>query len=311
MNYLVIDLFDVTSYLNARKIDYITQGKDVTTNWIGIRCPYCDDTGHHLGVNLSSNFISCWRCGAKGSVVKLVQLFDRISFQEALDVLEEYPRPFYQQTVDSSEQIPKRKFHLPNKFSLIQSMNIPSQVKHFIRSRGFDPETLVSQKELYFADHNSYFYCNRLVIPIFMNRKMVSFVARDVTGRARQPYLNCSIKQSSTAVKETLYGFDEATPGSCIVVVEGILDQWKLGVGAVATYGTQWTAAQVELLKSLKPSKVFILFDNEPEAQRSALRLARTIWFSDVEVLTLEGRKDPGELSLKEGEEVMKEWAKL
>lgn len=305
-----VDLFDARDYFNARKIEYITEGKDVTSGWLGIRCPFCDDTGHHLGINLSSNLISCWRCGVKGPVTKIVQEIERISFQEALEVLEKFPRPFYQQTIESPKYIPKKGFKLPEKFSRVFPNNVPSHVKRFLRSRGFDPQTIVSQKELYFANYNSHKYCLRLIVPIFMNRKMVSFVARDTTGKAIQKYLNCPNDQSLIPIKETLYGYDDVPPGSNIIIVEGVFDQWKLGCGALATYGTQWTFEQIQLIKSLRPSKVFILFDNEPDAQKSAYKLAKNIWFADTENLTLKELKDPGELDYNGAKEVRR-WAEL
>jgi len=108
-------------------------------------------------------------------------------------------------------------------------------------------------------------------------------------------------------VKSTLYGLDRAIPGNPVVIVEGVLDQWKLGNGSVATYGTAWTMEQVTLLRGLSPSKVYILYDSEDTAQESANQLAQHIWFTEVELLYLENKKDPGELSVKEAKDLMKD----
>jgi hypothetical protein len=64
---------------------------------------------------------------------------------------------------------------------------------------------------------------------------------------------------------------------------------------------------QVLLLHDLSPTKVFILFDSNEEAQKSADRLARKIWFSEVEITELKGAEDPGDLSILEAQQLMTE----
>jgi DNA primase len=121
------------------------------------------------------------------------------------------------------------------------------------------------------------------------------------------PYRSLGDKDSVIPAKSTLYGFDEASPGGNVVIVEGPIDQWKLGPGAVSTLGTAWTMNQVSLLRELNPNKVFILFDSEEEAQKSAKSLCDQIWFCECEIMYLDGVKDPGELSVEEGIQIMKQ----
>jgi len=106
-------------------------------------------------------------------------------------------------------------------------------------------------------------------------------------------------------VKSTLYGLDRAIPGNPVVIVEGVLDQWKLGNGSVATYGTAWTDDQVKLLRMLAPSKIYTFYDSESEAQKSAYQLAQHIWFTEVEMLSFDDKKDPGELTTTQAQNLM------
>ena len=58
-------MFDVISFLEEYNIDYTTSGKNVTSGWVEINCPFCgDDPSYHMGVNLSSGLYHCWICGA-------------------------------------------------------------------------------------------------------------------------------------------------------------------------------------------------------------------------------------------------------
>ena len=301
---IIIDLFDPKAYLTRKNIPFISEGKEVTSGWLGVKCPWCDDRGYHLGINLTSNYISCWRCGTKGSVIKLVQFYEKVSYQESLEIMEGYQS--FNKPIDYQKYIPQREFHFPKEFNQIHYDAVPASVAQFLSGRGFHPFELTKEKELYYPTNNSK-YCHRLIIPVYFKKKMVSFIARDVTGTASQPYKACPDELSVFTVKETLYGYDDILPGSPIIIVEGVIDQWKLGKGTVATFGTAWTREQIELIKSLHPSFVFILYDNEDTAQKSAIKLSQALWFAATEVFTLIDHKDPGELTLDEAKEVKKE----
>lgn len=308
MNNTTIDLFDVVSYLNDRGVSFATEGKDVTNGWIGLTCFWCSDTSTHLGVNLTSNLISCWRCGVKGSVTKLVKEIEKTpSFPEILSVMERYQDfsrlSLIKEDVDSPHQL---KIQIPGFFARMEWPNVPQLVKKFLSHRGFDPEEICRSKSLFYGGVISKFK-HRLIVPITQKGKLVSWIGRDLSGKSTIPYLNLEDEKSVFPVKSTLYGYDDAPPGRNVVVVEGILDQWKLGAGAVATYGTQWTQKQVALLRELNPNKVFIIFDSEDMAQESAVKLSKQIWWCDCEVFQLNDVNDPGDLTLEQGKQLMKE----
>jgi len=303
---LTIDLFDVVSYLNDRGVPYATEGKDVTSGWIGVSCLFCSDSGFHLGINLTSNFMSCWRCGFKGSVTKLIKEIEQpVSFPEILAIMEKHQDFSRMSLIKDEGEIPyKAKIEIPTFFTKAVWPDVPNIMKQFLLGRGFDPEIICRSKSLFYGGIVGRFK-HRLILPITLRGKLVSWVGRDITGKADIKYLNLEEEKSVLPVKETLYGFDEAPPGRNIVVVEGPLDQWKLGAGSVATFGTQWTQKQVSLLRELNPNKVFILFDSEEMAQKSAVRLAKQVWWCDCEVFQLNDINDPGDLTLIQGKQLM------
>jgi DNA primase len=306
LNDLVIALFDVVSYLNDKGMPFVTEGKDVTSGWIGLSCLWCSDSSNHLGVNLSSGLISCWRCGVKGSVVKLVKEIEQsFSFPETLAVMEKY-QDFSRlsKVQDIEEHHYKLKIEIPTFFVKMDWPYVPQVLQKFLFHRGFDPETVCRSKSLFYGGIAGKFK-HRLILPVTLKGKLVSWVGRDLTGKSTIPYLNLEDEKSVLPVKSTLYGYDEAPPGGNVVVVEGILDQWKLGSGAVATYGTQWTQTQVKLLRGLNPNKIFIIFDSEDMAQESAVKLSKQIWWCVSEVMSLNNVNDPGDLSVEEGKKLM------
>jgi DNA primase len=75
------------------------------------------------------------------------------------------------------------------------------------------------------------------------------------------------------------------------VIVEGIFDAWRIGSGAVATFGTRYTHEQLLLLRGMK--RAFILYDADaiPIAHKLAHDLSSIV--TQIEVLELsEGDPD-------------------
>jgi DNA primase len=146
----------------------------------------------------------------------------------------------------------------------------------------------------------------RVIIPITVRGQLVSWQARDITGKAELRYLSVADDKCVLTSKEVVYGLDQAKTGS-IVVAEGPLDVWKLGPGAVCMFGTAYTGTQVAFLR--KFSRVRILFDNEEKAQSQARKLAIDLasFGTDTKIVRLKSVKDPGDLPIKEARQLLKE----
>jgi DNA primase len=108
-------------------------------------------------------------------------------------------------------------------------------------------------------------------------------------------------------LKDYLYGYDSCV-GDSVVVVEGITDVWRLGMGvAVATLGTQTTLAQISLLRKFK--KVIILFDRGEDAQKEADKIKQTLLVLGVSVVNEhlpEGVEDPADMFDDQVEDFLK-----
>jgi DNA primase len=151
-------------------------------------------------------------------------------------------------------------------------------------------------------------FAYRVIAPIVIQEKPVAYVKRLLgSDGALEPFKSSSNEESVLPVKNTLYNFDGLSQGDPVVIVEGITDVWKLGNGAVGTYGIQWTMDQISLLREKSPKRAYVLFDSEPEAQAQAQKLQEALWFTHTETLTFENLNDPGELSLDDGWDLMQE----
>lgn len=299
----ILPNFDVEQYLNASNIDFETETPENDKGWLGINCPWCvNDPEKHLGVHRVWKTLHCWRCSVEGTALKLVMKLEHASMDQALDIMARYSRS---PLPDDLYTRPRKPFVFPKELIQLESSYIPPRPLNYLTQRGFNPYHLVDDYQIFYPEPEyvgSYKF--RLVFPLTIRKQIVSLVGRDTTGTAVIRYLEHPEFESIRKAKHCLYGYDEVSPGSHIILVEGILDKLKMGKGILATLGTGWTSEQVSLLRSLHPSKVTILFDPEEEAQLRAVELCKQIWFCPTEVALLEGVEDPGALTLQEAEMV-------
>jgi hypothetical protein len=85
-----------------------------------------------------------------------------------------------------------------------------------------------------------------------------------------------------------------------VVIVEGITDVWRLGYGAVCTFGIKFTPQQVRLLGNAFTNR-FVLYDQtEKQALRQGKKLAEqlSIYPGNTEYIEIKGvnaKKDPAQ----------------
>ena len=291
------EYFDIIAFLEDHRIEFSLSGKNISSGWLGLPCPSCEDPSTHMGINIETKAVNCWKCG-RGNLQKLIQELLEISPIRAKKIITIYSHGLKKDFQHKHPMLPNDQPVIPPYFVRLKEKN-NSLVDRFLKKRGI-PLSFISQYELYWAGNLGPF-AGRLIIPVKMYGNIVTFIGRDVTRLAHSPYKNSPKEKSIIPIKSCLYNYDNIIQKDKIIIVEGIIDAWKLGTGAVATFGTQWTREQILLLKTKKPERIIILFDSEPQAQESAAKLATEIWFCPTETLFLEGHKDPGELSIEEG----------
>jgi len=285
-------------------IEYWDHGKNVSPGWINIQCIFCDDNSNHLGIRPSDLRVSCWRCGGH-KINKLIMEIAECSYQESQNIFLSLrsslgagyqASPLYS-TASSSEL--SKMVSLPQECT----KEFPKDHIAYLKNRGFKPEKIIKKYKLQ-AVHTIGKYKFRIIIPIYMNRKLVSFTSRDITDEQELRYRGASPSECILNPKEVIYNYDTLSKGSDAILVEGPIDVWKLGDGTISILGITYTRRQIIAIKKKKIRNMFILFDRGRKERLMAKKLARILapLVKSVEVITLNKAKDPGELKVEEAE---------
>jgi len=289
--------------LQDHGIDTIEEGnKHCSPGWINVHCPFCTGTqDYHLGYNLSGSYFHCWRCGGKQLIPTIAQLIG-ISYNEASSIIEEYGTGIpHQKTKEKQTNIRPFKFPIPN---------IPITNKHrkYLIQRKFNPEKLQQDWGIFGTPVISFLdginFKNRIIAPIYWNGKIVSFQSRDITGRSKLKYITCPKAREIVHHKHILYGKQEAWKDS-IICVEGIFDVWRLGKNAVSTFGIEFTRQQIRILvQNFKT--VYIIFDEEKQAQEKAKKLQAELQFRGIDTERIFICGDPADMRQEEADKLVK-----
>ena len=279
------EAFDIIAYFDERGVDYATEGKNIGSNWVGVRCLWCSDSSHHLGIHLDGKGFSCFRCGERGNALKLVMAIEQCSSGKAFQIIKRFEDPSV--VIDR----PSKEVHADSvKLPIGVSKRFTDRHLTYMEKRNFDPEFLIRKYDLYAGDCVGEFK-HRIVAPVYLNHKLITLVGRDITDLSDRRYKALAISKSISTVKGSLYNIDSV--GDSVIIVEGVFDCWRIGDSCVATFGTKVTHEQVLMLRGLR--RAFVLFD--ADAVRQAQKIASLVSsvVDSVEIITL-SEGDPAEL---------------
>lgn len=282
-----MNFVDILDELN---IPYQGEGEEgVREGWINLCCPYCPHEGtgkFYLGYSLERNACTCWTCGSHSLADVLVHSAD-ISYADAKKLLGDLDR----------SEVQQRK---SNRGKLVLPPNLGHLTGHhddYLLCRGFDPATIEKQWKIQ-AIGTSAKYAWRIFIPVYSNGVMVSWTTRAIREDAIPKYWSASPEQEILNHKTLLYGADHAR--HTVIVVEGPLDVWAIGYGAVGTFGTGFNPSQVRAIAKF-PNR-FVCFDAEPAGQKRASELCDLLapFPGQTTNILLETGKDPAEAKCSE-----------
>lgn len=295
----------IRSLLNQYGVPYVADGHHShnTAGWVNVHCPFCRGTPNfHLGFLENGTGANCWRCGSHPTVTALSAVLG-ISEAQVRRALKSQPRHGVRKK-RTEPKIEVRAFKYPKPtFDLLETG------KRYLEKRKFDPDKLVAEWGLLQTGPISLLdkiqYGNRIVIPIEWDGLVVSFQARDITGRHSAKYLACSKGRERIHHKHVVYG--KQSYGEAKIIAEGPADVWRLGKDALGTMGIKFTMEQVLQLSNLA-DRFFVLFDSERQAQEQAKRLAAKLrgLGKRAKVFQLP-RGDPGEMSQDDANHLVRE----
>lgn len=294
--------FDALSFLLDHGIRPASFGdRHFQEGWLNIPCPFCTgNPGNHLGWSEESHQWNCFRCGTHSLEEVTSSLLGNLPRGEVRDLLKEYFR------IGRRKKEQKRTEPVPQATLPVGTGPLETNHLEYLESRGFsNPERLVFDWSLRGTGPLGPFK-HRIIAPIYHRGRIVSYQGRDITGRSHLRYKSCPKHLEARPIKSCLYGLDKITTEFSVLVVEGIIDVWKLGPGAVGTFGISWTKEQLSLLQGF--DHVSILFDPGKTEAKRALELGNSLVQNGVAVFIVETDTDPGDMKEEEAQELMN-WA--
>jgi hypothetical protein len=257
--------------------------------WTQTDCPWCCTWGKfHLGWNDTSHAVACWKCGGRSAFLAVKMLSPRADLGDVLNYLKTA-------SVGRLKVEPK----LRGKYAEPPGVGplLPPHEKYIRRRRSDDPWDPAEIQSVWgiggigpVKPGTKLRIPWRLFLPVHVGGNPVTWTTRSIQPKSTLRYFAALPEMEDMPIKEILYGWDYVT--HTVVVVEGPLDAWAVGPGAVATCGTSVTDHQITLLGTI-PRRV-ILFDNGKAAQRRAQKLAVELacYPGTTEIVTIDGN-DP------------------
>ena len=298
--------FAATRFFTDHRIPYYTEGfKQCKQGWIQIDCPFCTgNPGPHLGWNTRDAFFHCWRCGFKKNI-EAIQGLTLCTPSQAKAIAREYREmPGESPQIDQRPEIRvarRAEINLPSGTGPLNSAH-----RRYLTSRDFDPDELVSEWKIAGTGPVGD-YKLRIIIPIYYEGKLVTYQGRAISKRSQLRYKACPKEDEARNIKTCLYGYDDAKEHA-VAIVEGVTDAWRLGKGAVATFGITYTIAQLMLLKKFR--RRFIVFDStDPQASEQACKLSHDLCQLPGETMIVEiDEPDPASMSQGDADAMMEEF---
>ena len=311
-------------------------------NYFGL-CPFHDDHSPSLSVSEEKQIYTCFVCGATGNAFSFLMNYENITFMEAVQRLanisgialdksititkkhdKEYKMydlavKYYKNNLKTKEGNEALKYlsnrnidkKIIDEFDIGVSLNDNNLSKLLIEKK-YDEKMIVDIGLANKSDNLYDIFRNRIMFPIHnSNGDAIGFSGRIYNNNVDNKYINT--KETYIFKKgETLFNYHraitEAKKKKEIIICEGQMDAIRIyssGIkNVIATMGTALTSNHINLIKRLN-SKVILNMDSDSAGMNAAIINGDLLKKAglDVNVIKLEGAKDPDEYIIKFGKE--------
>jgi DNA primase len=293
--------FNIFEFCEEYQIDIKQQSQE----WINVECPFCGDKDN-LGFNIKHSYFNCWECGfhtPKEYVAETIGMNEKSDevFKELLKYSSKTDFRAHTMMLESLKKEINNKTK-DMKLPAECTNNISDKMIGYLEDRGFDAQQLIKKYRLFDTPRAFGKLQKRVIIPIIYNGIIVSYTARDYSGKSDLRYISCDKDSEVINHKNILYNLDNCKEDWCIVN-EGIFDNWKLGGdNCCAIFGISYKQSQVNVLAK-RFKKICIYFDNDAEAIKQSIKLSEDLQILGAKTLVYRYNisKDPGDLSIEEG----------
>lgn len=284
----------------ARKLgDY----REDSRGWYHFECPWDIHSAPKLGIHLETMRFNCISCHKGGAVSDLL---------EALGI-----------HIELEAARPKRRRK--------ELAWPPSRIPHFASFREMGVYSDTSPEAIFLNDVEKYVekcgrmtwaelektgwgYCTagrdamRLIVPVFMDKHLVSYLARSIYDFLEPKELAGPLKDGWWPRDELCYGLDSVLPGRPLVLVEGLWDRRHLrrcvpGVSHVSMLGSHLSAGVCGRILAKRPSRIILFLDGDDAGRAgttAAIGLLRKRKYPNIYAVRTEDGKDPDDYAAVE-----------
>jgi Toprim-like len=268
-----------------------------------VPCPTCDEgreSEFRLWFNVEKNIGICYKCQESFTPVKLVMALEGVRYEDALRLLKEntassgvfslarlkqhIEESFAPKETKSVEELPE--VDLPDDFRPCSRFLSTEWPPYILKRIGSAREA----KALGIGWCRGGYYAQRMVIPVRLGGRLVSFVARDMTGKAEKKVLYPKGAKTS----RLLFNYDRAHRFERVVLTEGVLDAIRVGPSAMALFGTHLSDAQVALLAASRAREVVLMLDGDAAGREGTQKILKRLGLAwRTRVVDLPDGRDP------------------
>ena len=285
---------DFQDILKEYRIPYHTEGHEhCRVGWLQIDCPFCgkDSERFHMGYSLEYKYANCWRCGQHNLISVLCELLG-IPSGKAKELIKDI----------DTQRIKRQRIRGKLEYPVGTGRLIRPHLR-YLRKRGFSPKEI---KRLWDVQGIavSPTHAWRLLIPVYFHGAPVSWTTRSISSNPEtQRYLHARPQQETMNRTEVLYGEDYCR--GAVIICEGPFDVWKIGPGAVALLGLNYSSKQIE--RMIRYPIRAVCFDNEKAAQHKAEELVDLLSLYPGKTYNIQlDSQDAGSATTKEIKQIRK-----
>jgi hypothetical protein len=267
-------------------------GSRLNRGWINLSCPYCGSEGStHFGINVRHDYATCFVCGGH-------------SLHDSLRLILNVPSSSLDRILEPYQRKTKILQQLNKKETTVKNLKLPGY------PLSFQEKKYLFDRHFYYKDLEKDFniqgggwigdWKNRIIIPIYIGGKLVSWTSRTILPDRVPRYKNLANELSVIPCKETFFNLDNC-PGKTAVLLEGPFDVLRFGLYGLCGFGITLKTSQIMYLSN-RFTTIYILFDNERKAQKKAKEYGMLLQGHGLDIYIVNafsdyGVKDAGEMS--------------
>ena len=266
---------------------------------ISVKCPNCSNRQKQafkkkLVIRLDNNVYHCWVCGIKGrNLATLIKKYKKKYLHEYLTKFSKQKKLIVDIEIDNINDV-----ELPQGFKLLAGIRYPSNYErgaiNYIKSRGLEYRDLWYFKFGISTDKKFY---KRIIMPSFdEDGKLNYFVTRTWDKNNIIKYINCPINKQSIIFNDININWSND-----LTIVEGPFDLVKAPQNATCLLGSS-LSTQSLLFQKIVQNNTNINLVLDKDANKKMFSIANKFikYNVNVNVVTLQTDKDPGDMSKKE-----------